>query len=495
MGWKKFFKGFTILVLIGLIIFTGCSKIEPVAVVKEKNELLKVSGVIPSTLEVSSDLTLREEDIICALFDGLVEITDTGVVGTSIAKGWKVSEDGLTYSLLISDDAYWSDGEPIDADDYLDFFAEILSPQNSKYESEELYSIFGVEEYRDGIRGFDEVGISSTDKNEINFRLTYKDDNFLKKLSKPEYRLRDLDNDLVGYLDSYSEIRYTGAYKILSIDESKIKLAKNDKYNTSFDGAKEIEILKSTDYINDFAMYNTGKLDIVYNPPKSAFEDGRLLSKIDVGSSSVIDYLVFNEKSNSGKFLDFRKAMYLALSGTLDESYMVKNNLAKIETREITKDEIEEDVFFIKEFEDYTVGANQNSMQLAMTYIETIPEVKEKEITVIGLSSFENKSLETYFNKVFDSLGLKLNFKLYSEEELDILVENGKFDILINSVDLTKSSIGKDNEVIVSNSEELEFIFISLYRRNNYWCRSENVKNTYIDKNGNLIFKKTMFIG
>ncbi|WP_297437490.1 ABC transporter substrate-binding protein [uncultured Clostridium sp.] len=495
MGRRKYFKGFIILCIIGIFILVGCSKIEPVAVVKNKKEQLSIGSSIPKSLEVSNDISTREEDIICALFDGLVEITEGGDIGPLIVKGWKVSVDGLTYSLILREDAYWSDGEKIIADDFIEFFSDILSPENKEYTSDELFTIFGAEEYKKGIKSFDEIGITSTSDTELKFRLVTKDDDFLRKLTKPEYRLRDLDDNLRAYKENYEEIRYTGAYRVLSMEEGILNLTKNIEYTGEFLGAKDIQISGGADYIKDFAMYNTGKLDIAYNPPKSAFDDGKLLSKINVGKSSIIDYMVFNGESEISKYLDFRKAIYIGLSNSLNESYMIKNNLARSETREVTSEEIEKNIFFEDEFKKVVVSSNVSSgaLEVAENYLSTIPNIKTEEIRVVGVNNFENRSLEIYLKDIFEKLGLILEFKLYKTDEINSIVDRGEFEILLDSVDLNEDNINNRVGKVLSKFEDSEFTVISLYRRNNYWCRSDRVENIYVDLNGNLILRKSIY--
>ena len=209
-----------------IILFSvaGCSKITPVAPVSKigsnDREMVYTTTDIPTTLSPSSYIKTREEDIIASLFEGLIEVTENGVIAPALAEGWNVSDDGIKYSFLIRKDIYWSDGSKITAKDFEKYFEYLLSKDNNNYTSNELYSIYGVEKYRNGEGTFKDVGIIAKDERHLNINLNRKDPDFLKKLTKPEYRLRNPEDELANYINSYRNIRYSGAYIISKIDNN-----------------------------------------------------------------------------------------------------------------------------------------------------------------------------------------------------------------------------------------------------------------------------------
>ncbi|MCL4507285.1 MAG: peptide ABC transporter substrate-binding protein [Chloroflexi bacterium] len=70
---------------------------------------------------------LHDEDRdLCSLaFTGLTRFTETGEVVPDIATTWSISEDGITYTFKMRQDAKWQDGSPITADDVV-FTAKLL---------------------------------------------------------------------------------------------------------------------------------------------------------------------------------------------------------------------------------------------------------------------------------------------------------------------------------------------------------------------------------
>ncbi len=67
--------------------------------------------------QVATDGTSFE--VIADFTDGLYQIDASGAAVPALAADTQVSEDGLTYTFKIRDDAYWSNGDPVTADDFV----------------------------------------------------------------------------------------------------------------------------------------------------------------------------------------------------------------------------------------------------------------------------------------------------------------------------------------------------------------------------------------
>lgn len=63
--------------------------------------------------------------------EGLFSVTPEGMVEPAMASKVEVSEDALTWTFTIRDDAYWSNGDPVTADDFLFGIQRISDPTAS----------------------------------------------------------------------------------------------------------------------------------------------------------------------------------------------------------------------------------------------------------------------------------------------------------------------------------------------------------------------------
>ena len=62
-----------------------------------------------------ADLDIPSWDYIADCIDGLTQMDAEGAAIPAIAESWDVSDDGMTYTFHLRDDAVWSNGEPVTA--------------------------------------------------------------------------------------------------------------------------------------------------------------------------------------------------------------------------------------------------------------------------------------------------------------------------------------------------------------------------------------------
>lgn len=89
---------------------------------------------ISTDLRSVTNLSKRQEDIICALSKGLVSKNAQNKIVPSLASDIKEDSEGIQYEFKIRDDVFWSDGSKITPNDIVEFFKELL-----KEEDEEKY--------------------------------------------------------------------------------------------------------------------------------------------------------------------------------------------------------------------------------------------------------------------------------------------------------------------------------------------------------------------
>jgi len=70
-----------------------------------------------------------DQDICALVFSGLTRFNKHGEVEADLAREWKVTLDGLTYTFYLRSDAYWHDGTPLTADDVLFTLDLIKDPE------------------------------------------------------------------------------------------------------------------------------------------------------------------------------------------------------------------------------------------------------------------------------------------------------------------------------------------------------------------------------
>ena len=279
---------------------------------------------LPDTIRPSESLNKGEEDLVSNIFSGLVEVNEKGEPIPDLAMGWKVSDDGLEYTFKINEKNKWSNGTEVTAKDFQIFFRDLLSPDNEDYTSNELYSIYGVKDYREGKIDFSEVAISSPDDYTLVLRMNNKDDDLLKNLAKPIYRLRDLNEPLDNYKSDFNEISYTGPYVIYDVTKDGFIRLKDNPYNSSELEIKDIAFKEKDSDEIELAAFNLEKVDILKNPPIIYSEDIGLYKDLSKYNSDILKLMIVNSDK-----AEMVQGISNIMQVLISDSNILKNNLGK----------------------------------------------------------------------------------------------------------------------------------------------------------------------
>ena len=77
----------------------------------EKADIVYSINNIPDDMRNIASLNTRQQDIICAVSKGLIEIDRQGKMMPALAKSVEVTDNGIQYNFTIRDDVFWSDGK------------------------------------------------------------------------------------------------------------------------------------------------------------------------------------------------------------------------------------------------------------------------------------------------------------------------------------------------------------------------------------------------
>lgn len=123
------------------------------------------NGAEPEGLDPHIVTGVPEHHILTALFEGLVGM-DAGDPSPkpAVAESWEVSDDGLVYTFHLRDNAKWSNGDALTAEDFRYAWQRILMPGMASEYSYMLFPMKNARAYLEGtISDFDEVGVKVID--------------------------------------------------------------------------------------------------------------------------------------------------------------------------------------------------------------------------------------------------------------------------------------------------------------------------------------------
>lgn len=448
---------------------------------------------LPDTIRPSESLNKGEKDLVSNIFSGLVEVNEKGEPIPDLAMGWKVSDDGLEYTFKINEKNKWSNGTEVTAKDFQIFFRDLLSPDNEDYTSNELYSIYGVKDYREGKIDFSEVAISSPDDYTLVLRMNNKDDDLLKNLAKPIYRLRDLNEPLDNYKSDFNEISYTGPYVIYDVTKDGFIRLKDNPYNSSELEIKDIAFKEKESDEIELAAFNLEKVDILKNPPIIYSEDIGLYKDLSKYNSDILKLMIVNSDK-----AEIAQGISNIMQVLISDSNILKNNLGKPYIKVINNKDKIHSIKKDGDKGDYKINESEknNLKESGKNTLKKVFNNNEVVKIVVG-NNEEDKALANELKKFLDKeLAIKSIVKIH-DEVIEKVIKSGEFNIAFgefnlnekNSESLKQEDINKEEEKETATSEKSNLSLVSLYFKNDVWCKSPKVNYLFIDSNGNLILK------
>ncbi len=169
----------------------------------------------PRDLDPPSATDIYSITIIQQVFDGLVQFDKNLNIIPSIAKSWKVSQDGLVYTIHLNEGVKFHNGREVTADDFVYSFKRIINPKTNSDVREIFSKIIGADDFAEG-KTDDVKGLLSIDNNSLEITLVEPFTPFLTVLAMkgskvvPREEVERPDKDFGKHPVG------TGAFKFLS---------------------------------------------------------------------------------------------------------------------------------------------------------------------------------------------------------------------------------------------------------------------------------------
>ncbi|MGL4850132.1 MAG: ABC transporter substrate-binding protein [Clostridium sp.] len=461
---------------------------------KETSGFTYALGNINNNLKETSNLTMREIDIITATSKGLVMKTTDGKVENELAEKITVKDNGLHYEFTLKENIKWSDGKDIMPSDIVRFLKELILTEKEE-NIEGILNIYGAREYRKSA-GMDTSKLAIIEGgNSITIRLNKKDTKFIEELTKPVYKLRkniDLWEDIKTTHDA---IVCSGNYTIDDVTDEEIVLKKTIYVEENI--PKEINIIRNMSEEISMAKFETGEVDIVVNPPSKQLNRLEDEGKLRTFSSKKGKYLYMNSV-HKDMGLENRKETYKILLKAIEGFY--EENMHYITMADYT--------YFI---EDKNALNTVQGRKVSTTKSKgKIPKV----ITMLALDTQENRVLCGYMEKWIEkNTDSTLRPVLVKEEEYKNIALRDRYHTTLIDVEAVGTeriqtfegldywyNEGEnklfDKEKVKSNPQfkELEnslfsnYRIVPLYFENKNVAISKNIENITFDYYGNIHF-------
>lgn len=301
--------------------FIGCGKKKKIEK-DEKKEIKKLSTVVfnlerdPKTLDPQLLKNHASIELAGSIWEGLTRIGKNGEVIPGVAKDWKV--DGKKWTFTLRDNAKWSDGTAVLAQDFYLAIKRAMSPETMAKYAYMTYYIKNAEAFnKNKIKDFSNVGVKVIDDRTLEIELETPTVYFASILAFPTYfpvPSKIYENIKENYGLKAEKMLFNGPWIVESwSDNSKIIVKKNPNYWNK--KAIKIDILKYVMVANTSTagiMYRNKEIDITKINEDQLLEFKTKEDLVSFNDGSVW-YLEFNTKHRVFKNKKIRKAIALAI--------------------------------------------------------------------------------------------------------------------------------------------------------------------------------------
>ena len=312
--------------------------VETGAVTTGANEIRVCFAPEPETMDPTMNRTVDGNVMISHLFEGLYKWVDSDPSGdgrdgatAALDLGMAAAEpevtdngDGTyTYTFTLRDDALWSDGQPVTANDFVYSWRRLVDPNTASPYNTIIAMVVNANEIIAGELPKEELGVSAPDDHTFVVELTYNCPYFLDICAFPN--TMPLREDIVEGNTTWTDPSTyvtNGPFKMESwTHDAEIVMVPNENYYDA--GSISIESLTFAlmdDANAQLTAFRNGDLDFVQNPPPdevaSLLADGTLIAGDYLGTY----YACFNNSKAPFDDVNVRKAFNLAI----DRNYIVE---------------------------------------------------------------------------------------------------------------------------------------------------------------------------
>lgn len=278
------------------------------------------------TLDPTLSTSVDESVYIVHTFEGLVTKDKDNKLAPGVASSWDISDDGLVYTFKLRDDAVWSDGKPITADDFVYSWKRAVDPIVASEYSYQMEPIKNASDILYNNMPIDNLGVKALDDKTLEVTLEVPTAYFLQLASfQTYYPVRKDIIDAHGDQWALSPETYISNGPYIMTERSpndKIVLEKNTNYwDSASVVANKLVFILMENPNSAVAGIKEGSLHFALNPPPQDIttltEEGLLKINPYLGTQYYIMNLTNKFLSNE----NIRKALSLSI----DRSYIVEN--------------------------------------------------------------------------------------------------------------------------------------------------------------------------
>ncbi|TSB45519.1 peptide ABC transporter substrate-binding protein [Bacillus sp. P16(2019)] len=281
----------------------------------------------PTSLDSTQAFDNVSYNILNNLMEGLTRLGETHEPEEATAENWEVSDDGLTYTFTIRENANWSNGEPVTAGDFEFAWKRLADPETAADAAFLTDLIEGASEFNSGEGTADDMAVTAIDEKTLEVTLTSPQAYFLSIISNPAFfpvhqETVEADASWAAEADTFVG---NGPFAITGWNHnSNLTMDKNEEYwdadSVQLDGVVWEMV---NDPNTEYQLFQTGELHTSSVPTELAEQliaDG----EVDFEDQSGTYFYRFNTEMEPFQNEKIRKAFSMAVDQQEIVDYVTK---------------------------------------------------------------------------------------------------------------------------------------------------------------------------
>ncbi|WP_377889065.1 peptide ABC transporter substrate-binding protein [Alkalihalobacillus sp. R86527] len=315
---------FSLLLLIGIV---GCTTTEKSSTnsnngsdgdsQEQGTKVLKLNnGSEPTSFDPPIGFDSVSWNALNNLMEGMTRLDENDEPQPATAKEWDVSEDGKTYTFHIREDANWSNGEPVTAEDFEFAWKRLANPDTASPAAFLAYFIEGAEAYNTGEGKAEDMMVKAVDEKTFEVNLSSPVGFFPTLISNPAFfpvHKETVEENPEWHTEADSYVS-NGPFKLSKwAHDTEFVFAKNEEYwDAKSVKLDEVHWAMVDDTNTEYQMYKTGDLhtsDVPADLSEQLFDEG----KAQVEDQSGTYFYRFNTEMEPFQNENIRKAFAMAV--------------------------------------------------------------------------------------------------------------------------------------------------------------------------------------
>jgi len=272
------------------------------------------NGGLPQTFDPAFAAAPPDTDAVRALFEGLTDYDPKTLAPVpAVATRWESSNDGRVWTFYLRDNARWSNGEKVTAEDFVRSWERTLKIGPLAPHTELLANIEGA---TPSIATPHRFGARAINDHVLQVTLQQADNSFPALVAHPVFRpVKVADADRTNRIESH-ELISNGAFHLSATESDRVQL---ERAKTYWDDASvaldKVTFVNTTSAEDALTAYQAGEVDAVTNAPFEPLALKLLTPYKDFHRSTfgALTYYGFNTSREPFDDVRVREALALAI--------------------------------------------------------------------------------------------------------------------------------------------------------------------------------------